>query len=98
MKYETELEYLISKIKEVKHPSCQRHYVKIITHLTNPRTNAAIKHKLASLNMEPVVEQCFDWMINPKVKIAVKAFAAEALFNLSFRYPWIKEELANQLA
>ena len=36
-------------------------------------------------------------MIAPKVLIAVKVFAAEALFNLRYRYPWITEELTNQL-
>ena len=47
--------------------------------------------------MEPVVEQCFDWMIDPKIKIAVKCFSSEVLFNLTVRYPWIKEELINQM-
>ena len=47
--------------------------------------------------MEPIVEQCFDWMIDPKVLIAVKVFSAEALFNLRHRYPWISGELTEQL-
>ena len=57
----------------------------------------AIKTKLQALDLEPAVEQCFDWMIDPKVKIAVKVFSAEALFNLRHRYPWVAEELANQI-
>jgi hypothetical protein len=44
-----------------------------------------------------VVEQLFDWMIDPKVLIAVKVFASEALFNVRSRYPWITEELINQI-
>jgi len=36
-------------------------------------------------------------MIDPKAKIAIKVFASEALFNLRGRYPWIEEELANQI-
>jgi len=36
-------------------------------------------------------------MIEPKVKIAVKVFASEALFNLRGRYNWIAEELTNQI-
>jgi hypothetical protein len=43
------------------------------------------------------VEQLFDWMIDPKVRIAVKVFAGSALFNLRARYPWLKEELAEQI-
>jgi hypothetical protein len=97
IRYENDLEFLISKVKDVKYDSCQRHYVKIMMHITNPKTIPSIKNKIAKLDLEPVAEQCFDWMIDPKVKIAVKCFAAETLFNLRERYPWIKEELANQI-
>uniref|UniRef100_UPI0025ED5B61 hypothetical protein n=1 Tax=uncultured Mucilaginibacter sp. TaxID=797541 RepID=UPI0025ED5B61 len=96
-RYEPDLEYLLSRIKEVKHQSCKRHYAKIIVHITNPKALPFIKNKIQQTDLEPTVEQCFDWMIDPKVKIAVKVFAGEALFNLRFRYPWIKEELAEQI-
>ncbi len=96
-RYEADLEYLISRIKEVKHPSCQRHYAKIMMHITAKKTTGIIREKLQKLDLEPVVEQCFDWMIDPKVLVAVKVFAIEALFNLRYRYPWIKEELENQI-
>ncbi len=95
--YEPELEYLLIRTKDVKYPSCQRHYAKIIMHITNKKAQAIIQQKLYQINLESIVEQCFDWMIDPKVKVAVKVFASEALFNLSSRYPWIKEELANQI-
>jgi uncharacterized membrane protein required for colicin V production len=36
-------------------------------------------------------------MIDPKVLIAVKVFASEALFNMRRRYLWITEELTNQI-
>lgn len=39
----------------------------------------------------------FNWMIDPKVKIAVKVFAGWALFNLQHRYPWVADELPAQL-
>jgi hypothetical protein len=96
-KYEADLEYLVSRIKDVKYPSCQRHYVKIIMHITGPKTIAPIKNKLKQIDMEPVMEKCFDWLIDPKVKIAVKVFAADALFNLRNSHPWITGELENQL-
>ena len=92
-----DLEYLLSRIKEIKHESCQRHYAKVVMHVTAKKAPKSIQQKLLSLDLEPVVEQCFDWMIDPEVKIAVKCFAGEALFNLRIRYPWVKEELANQL-
>jgi hypothetical protein len=95
--YLPELEYLLSGITYVKHPGPQRHYAKIVMHVTEDSAPQIIKDKVKEIDLEPVVEQLFDWIINPKVKIAVKAFAAEALFNLRHRYPWVKEELANQL-
>jgi hypothetical protein len=95
--YEPELEYLLSRVKDVKYASCQRHYVKIVMHITNKKASITIRQLLQRLDLEPTVEKCFDWMIDPKVKVAVKVFASEALFNLSNRYPWIKEELANQI-
>jgi hypothetical protein len=95
--YEADLEYLVSRIKEVKHESCKRHYAKIMMHITGRKSPEIIKKKLHQLDLEPVVEQCFDWMIDPKVLVAVKVFASEALFNLRGRYPWIKEELAAQV-
>ena len=96
-RYEADLEHLVSRIKEVKHASCQRHYAKIMMHITAKNVPAAIKQKLQELDLEPVVEQCFDWMIDPKVLVAVKVFASEALFNLRQRYTWINEELADQI-
>jgi hypothetical protein len=95
--YEPDLEYLISRVKDVNYESCKRHYAKIIMHITGKKAPEIIQGKLQQLDLEPVVEQCFGWMIDPKIKIAVKAFASEALFNLRHRYPWIAEELASQL-
>lgn len=97
LRYESNLNYLISRFKDLKYPGPQRHYAKILMHLTDPGMLPAIKTKLLVLDLEPAVEQCFDWMIDPKVKIAVKVFASEALFNLRHRYPWITEELENQI-
>ena len=95
--YGADLEYIMSRIKDVNHASCQRHYAKIVMHITASNVSPVIRNKLAVIDLEPVVEQCFDWMIDPKVKIAVKVFASEAIFNLKERYPWIKEELVGQL-
>jgi len=91
------LEYLISRVKDVGNPSCKRHYAKILMHITATKAPASIRQKLAETDLEPVVEQLFDWLIDPKVLIAVKVFAAEALFNIRDRYPWIAEELDNQV-
>ena len=95
--YLSDLDYLLTRFKDVKYESCQRHYAKIMMHITSSKAPIEIKQKLDAIDLEPVVEQCFDWMIDPKVLIAVKVFSSEALFNLRHRYPWISGELAEQL-
>ncbi|MDB4927183.1 hypothetical protein [Mucilaginibacter sp.] len=95
--YLPDLEYLLSKMAVVKAPGSKRHYAKIVMHITDAGAPQIIKEKVQTLDLEHVVEQLFDWMIDPKIKIAVKAFTAEALFNLRHRYDWITEELVNQL-
>jgi hypothetical protein len=95
--YSQNLSYLISRVSEVKHASCQRHYAKILAHITSKKAPKLILEQLQKTDLEPIVEKCFDWMIDPKIKIAVKVFSSEVLFNLKDRYPWIKEELKNQL-
>src|SRR5579862_8927363 len=68
-RYETDLEYLVSRIKDVKHASCKRHYAKIMMHITAKKAPPVIRQKLQQLDLEPVAEQCFDWMIDPKVLV-----------------------------
>jgi hypothetical protein len=89
--------YLISRFKAVKHQGCMRHYAKIIMHVTDAKVPLSLQLKLNEIDFEPVVEQLFDWMINPKIKVAVKMFAGNALFNLKDKFPWVEEELASQL-
>jgi hypothetical protein len=95
--YLDDLDYLFSRIKDVKHPGCKRHYAKIVMHVTSPKAPLSIQQKLKEVDLDPVVEQFFDWMIDPKARIAIKVFASEALFNIRQRYPWIAEELADQI-
>ena len=91
------LDELLLRFPQVNNPSCQRHYVKILMYLTSPEINPVIKIKIGTANLETIVETCFDWLINPKVAIAVKCLCCEVLFNLRNRYYWIDDELARQL-
>lgn len=92
------MDYLLTQFTKVNYQSCKRHYAKIAMHITSPKIHPLIKEHLQNKNLEVIVEQCFDWMIDPKVLIAVKVFAAETLYNLSHRYKWISEELKDQLS
>ena len=89
--------YIISRITEVTHPSCQRHYAKIVMHLTSNKVPAHIQGELLDVNTDLLVEQCFKWIIDSKVLVAVKVHACEALFNLRNRHKWIADELSEQL-
>jgi hypothetical protein len=95
--YLPHLEYLLSHMAMLKAAGSKRHYAKIVMHITDATAPRFIQDKVATIDFEPVIEQLFDWLIDPKIKIAVKAFAAEALFNLRHRYDWITDELINQL-
>ncbi len=95
--YLPDLAYLIKRLQDVNYPSCQRHYAKIMMHITSHKAPADIQIILQQTDLEKTVEHLFEWIIDPKVKIAVKVFASEALFNLRHRYTWIAEELANQI-
>ncbi|RWY54229.1 hypothetical protein [Mucilaginibacter gilvus] len=97
VRYSANLKYFLSRITEVNNESCKRHYARIMMFMTAPNAPDVVKAALEEINLEDTVEQFFDWIIHPKVKPAVKVFAADALFNLSERYDWIAEELANQL-
>lgn len=89
--------YFLSRLKDVTNSSCMRHYAKILMHLTSPRAPQAVRNAMQQLDLEPAIEQCFDWIINPQVMVAVKSSASEALFNMRLRYPWIADELPAQL-
>jgi hypothetical protein len=95
--YLNDIDYLFGRIKDVKNESCKRHYTKIVMHITNPKAPLPIQQKLEHIDLGPTVAQFFDWMIDPKVRVAIKVFASEALFNIRHRYPWIAEELKNQI-
>jgi hypothetical protein len=95
--YLNDMGYLLKRFPEVSYPSCQRHYAKIIMHITSPKAPACIQIQLQETDLNLIIDKLFDWMIDPKVKIAVKVFASEALFNMRNNYTWIAEELANQI-
>lgn len=91
------IDHFITYAGKITNPSCQRHYARIYMYFTSATADEHVKQKITETNIEPVIEQCFDWLINPKVKVAVKASSSEVLFNLIDREPWIAEELHNRL-
>jgi hypothetical protein len=43
--------------------------------------------------MEPVVEKCFELLMEPTTKAAVKVHCMDILAHLSLRYHWVADEL-----
>lgn len=52
---------------------------------------------LNTLQLQRIIETCFDWLINPKTKVATKAYAMRTLFLLGKKENWIHPELTRIL-
>jgi hypothetical protein len=97
VKYVNDIETICAQFTRVNNKSCLRHYTKIIMHLTAPGADKQIKTKLESINMENVIERCFELLIDRGSPVAVKAFASQVLFNLRSRHTWIAGVLTDQI-
>jgi hypothetical protein len=95
--YYDDLEYFIECADYVRTPVNKKPYAKILMRVTSPEVPREVRNKMKEINLERVVELCFEWMIDPKMLVSVRASASEALFNMRHRYPWIAEELSKQL-
>ncbi|NOU18855.1 MAG: hypothetical protein HOO91_14975 [Bacteroidales bacterium] len=91
------LSKIVEAIPNIKNPSVQRHFSKLlniaIADCLNNRLPKDVCQLLKKLDMEPVVEKCFEWLMNPETKAAVKAHCMDILYYFSNRYEWIAEEL-----
>lgn len=47
--------------------------------------------------LQQIMEACFDWLINEKVKVASKAYSMRALFILGKKEDWVYPELSRIL-
>lgn len=87
----------------VAHPVLiQKHFAKLLRYLKQPGLHDAVKRNSVRLLQDmdipkkyqgDVMNLCFDYIISPKEKPAVKAFSLTVLQNLSRQYPEIKNEL-----
>jgi hypothetical protein len=95
--YASQFSQIIAYSLQSTNPSCHRQYARILMFFTASKAPAKVKAIVAQTNLEPVIEQCFDWLLNESVKVAVKSHAAETLFNIRHRYNWVADELQSQL-
>jgi hypothetical protein len=85
------------------HPQfIQKHFGRLLKNLKKPGLHEAVKRNTVRLLQDIVIPKkyhgevmnsCFDYIISPIEKPAVKAFSLTVLKNLSNQYPEIKQEL-----
>ena len=80
----------------------QKHFTKLFNYLKKPNLHEAVKRNSVRLLQDIDIPEkfhgdalnlCFDYIISPTEKPAVKAFSLTVLQNLSKIYPEIKQEL-----
>ena len=80
----------------------KKHLGKILGYVNQPGLHGAVKRNTVRLLQDidipekfhgKVMNLCFDYLISPDEKPAVKAFSLVVLDNLSKQYPEIKQEL-----
>ncbi len=83
-------------------PLIKKHFSKLLKNLKKPGIHVAVKRNTVRLLEEveipkkfhgEVMNFCFDYIISPTEKVAVKAFSLTILQKLSKKYPEIKQEL-----
>ena len=91
------LDKIVELFPETKNPSVQRHFSKLLSlGFTACSKNQLPKDAcqlLKKLDMEPVVEKCFELLMEPTTKAAVKVHCMDILAHLSQRYLWVADEL-----
>ena len=92
----------ISNLVIVKPLLIQKHFAKLLKNVRKPGLHDAVKRNTVRLLQDitilkkfhgEVMDLCFNYIISPYEKVAVKAFSLTVLENLSKQYPEIKHEL-----
>ena len=95
--YIEDIGYLVEHVVNVKCSGCKKHYAKILRHITSPEVRKEVRQAVKEINFERIVELCFYWLRDLKMLTGIRASAAETLFNMRHRYPWIAEALSREL-
>lgn len=87
----------------INHPEfIQKHFSKLVKNLHKPTLHNAVKRNTVRLLQDITIPEkyhgevmniCFEYIADPKEKVAIKAFSLSILQKLSHLYPEIKQEL-----
>ena len=80
----------------------RKHFAKLVKSMKKPGLGDSVKRNTVRLLQHieisheihgDIMNSCFDYLIDPKEKVAVKACSLSILDNLSKQYPEIRQEL-----
>ena len=87
----------------INHPELiKKHFTKLIKNLRKPGLHDSVKRNTVRLLQHipipgklhgEVMDICFNYISDPKEKVAIKAFSLTTLENLCQQYPEIRQEL-----
>jgi hypothetical protein len=89
--------YFLKRFTEQENAAAKRHYGKILALMTCKKASEPIKLILATADTAKLVDVVFDWLIDPKTPVAVKAHCLDVLANFCTVHPWIKDELLSTI-
>lgn len=85
---------IIEAMPCTKNMSVQRHYAKIVKcTLESGIADDTLKMKKHQRKTESLIEVCFEWLLNEKTPIAVKAHCMDILIYFASKNEWVREEL-----
>lgn len=84
---------LFDALPLVENQSVLRHYVKMISLLTDKKVQSDYLDAIAIIDFDPTIELLFNWLIDDATLVATKVHCMQSLANLSSRFPWIGVEL-----
>ncbi|MXN91785.1 hypothetical protein GR160_11165 [Flavobacterium sp. Sd200] len=85
------LDVFCKRLSTLKHEGALRSVSKIC--LFAVQYDKKSKGFLSPKNLELIIESCFDWLIDPKGKVATKAYTMRALYICGENNDWIYPEL-----
>ncbi|WP_026903099.1 hypothetical protein [Pedobacter glucosidilyticus] len=83
--------HFLKLYKTTDNPSVQRHFSKIGMRLVHRKWKDF--YQLTTQDLSILLEPSFDWLINPKVPVAVKCNCLDIIYALSDEQDWTLEEL-----
>lgn len=89
-------EHFIDLVPKISLDSVIRPFSKLCAVTTEQHVKAD-ESLFTHAEIEVLISSCFDWLIDPKLKVAPKVHAMQTLFNLRNHEAWVSSELLHIL-